>query len=312
MRKAALSLAIIGLALAFLAAAPAQALDARTWVSGTGDNANPCSRTAPCRTFDAAISAAAAGGEVNCLDAGSFGSASNPQVTITKAITISCEAGTAGVQATSGGGIVIFIQAATTDVVTLRGLNIDGQGTGIVGIQINSAKAVHVEKCTIRNFPSGTGVDIPLLSTTIFLFVTDTVISGNSYGIILESSGGYKVASLRNVVITGSAATGLYLNNSNVYANVTKSIISGSGGPAVVTGASNAIANIDRSTIANNAYELWAAASGSIIRVSGNNIYNNTTGFLIAPGAQIQSDNTNNTGGSNGGAGVPNALLTKN
>ena len=99
MRKATLSLAIIALALPLIAAAPAQALDPRTWVSGGGDDANPCSRTAPCRTFNAAISAAAAGGEVNCLDAGSFDS----QVFISKAITISCEAGTAGI-ATSGGG----------------------------------------------------------------------------------------------------------------------------------------------------------------------------------------------------------------
>ena len=70
--------------------------------------------------------------------------------------------------------------------------------------------------------------------------------------------------------------------------------------------------NIDRSTIANNAVALNAAASGSTIRISGNNIYNNTFGFVILTGAFIQSDSSNNTGGSNGGATVPNAPLTKN
>src|SRR6266571_1644077 len=200
MRQAALSLAFIALALPFLAAAPAQALDARTWVSGTGDDANPCSRTAPCRTFNAAISAAAAGGEVNCLDAGSFDS----QVFISKAITISCEAGTAGVLASGGTGI--FINAATTDVVTLRGFDIDGQGTGGAGVSIISAKSVHVENCTIRNFRNDSisaGIFFNS-SVTIFLFVTNTVISDNYHGILFLSSAGFKVASLKNVTIAGS------------------------------------------------------------------------------------------------------------
>ena len=73
MRQAALSLAIIALALPLFAAAPAQALDARTWVSGSADNGNPCSRTAPCRTFKGALAKTAPGGEINCLDPGDFG-----------------------------------------------------------------------------------------------------------------------------------------------------------------------------------------------------------------------------------------------
>ena len=305
MRKSTLSLAIIALALPFLAAAPAQALDPRTWVSGTGDDANPCSRTAPCKTFAGALAKTAAGGEINCLDPGSFGRAD-----IRKAITISCEAGTAG---TFG----IIINAAATDVVTLRGLDIDGQGTGVIGIGILAAKAVHVEKCTIRNMhaPDGSAAGIFLgfpNPSTVFLFVTDTVISDNDNGVALESSGGFKVASLKNVTITGSTSDGLRLPSINVFVNVTKSIISGNGGSAVNLLTSSTTVNIDRSTIANNTAALNAAASGSTIRISGNNIYNNTTGFSIASGAQIQTDSRNNTGGSNGGATIPNAPLTKN
>jgi len=152
MRKRALSPVILALALPFLAASPAQALDARTWVSSTGDDANPCSRTAPCRTFNAAIAAVAAGGEVNCLDAGNFGSGGpGAQVTITKSITISCEAGTAGIGATLNQASIL-VNASATDVVTLRGLDIDGQAVGNLGIYVEFARAVHVEKCTIRNF----------------------------------------------------------------------------------------------------------------------------------------------------------------
>ena len=62
----------------------AHAQATRTWVSGVGDDANPCSRTAPCKTFAGAISKTAAGGEINVLDPGGFGA-----VTITKSITIS-------------------------------------------------------------------------------------------------------------------------------------------------------------------------------------------------------------------------------
>src|SRR5438477_3797204 len=42
----------------------------RTWVSGVGDDVNPCSRTAPCKTFAGAISKTAGGGEIDVLDPG--------------------------------------------------------------------------------------------------------------------------------------------------------------------------------------------------------------------------------------------------
>src|ERR1700738_611636 len=92
MRRVVLLALAVGFLLPLLASAPAYAQATRTWVSGVGDDANPCSRTAPCKTFAGAISKTAPGGEINCLDPGGFGA-----LTITKAITISCQAGTAGV-----------------------------------------------------------------------------------------------------------------------------------------------------------------------------------------------------------------------
>src|SRR6516164_6447636 len=111
-----------------LAAATAHAQATRTWVSGVGDDANPCSRTAPCKTFAGAIAQTAAGGEIDALDPGGFGA-----VTITKAITIDGGAGQiAGVLVSGTNGIVI--QAGPTDVVTLRNLRNVSIGTGLNGI----------------------------------------------------------------------------------------------------------------------------------------------------------------------------------
>ena len=102
-----------------LTGSPALAQATRTWVSGVGDDANPCSRTAPCKTFPGAISKTAANGEINCLDPGGFGA-----LTITKAITINCEAVFASVLVAGTNGIIV--NAGATDRVYLRGLDIDG------------------------------------------------------------------------------------------------------------------------------------------------------------------------------------------
>src|ERR671932_2053107 len=120
-------------ALALPASASAQAT--RTWVSGVGDDANPCSRTAPCKTFAGAISKTAAKGEINCLDPGGFGG-----VTITKAIAIKCHYTEGGVLVSGTNAIVV--NAAATDSVTLRGLDINGIGTGLNGVRVIAAKAV--------------------------------------------------------------------------------------------------------------------------------------------------------------------------
>src|SRR5947207_6028847 len=119
-------LATIVLTAGFATAAHAQAT--RTWVSGVGDDANPCSRTAPCKTFAGAISKTAAGGEIDVLDPGGFGA-----VTITKGITIDGNATFASVLGSGTNGVVV--NAGAGDVVTLRNLSIDGGGTGLNGVR---------------------------------------------------------------------------------------------------------------------------------------------------------------------------------
>jgi len=151
MKKLRFSLNLLAgalLVLAFSSAANAQA--SRTWVSGLGDDANPCSRTAPCKTFPGAYSRTAAGGEIDCLDPGGFGT-----LTISKAITIDCDSGAGGVLASpSVNGFTI--NAGPADHVTIRNLNFNGVSQtafpGLSGIKINSGLSVHLQQVDIFNF----------------------------------------------------------------------------------------------------------------------------------------------------------------
>src|SRR5437016_1896205 len=135
--------AVTTIGLVLVAALSAQAQATRTWVSGVGDDANPCSRTAPCKTFAGAISKTASAGEINVLDPGGFGA-----VTITKPITISSEGFEAGVLVSGTNGIVVNVPNAT-DVVVIRGLDIEGLTTGLSGITVLTGGTIQVEKCTI-------------------------------------------------------------------------------------------------------------------------------------------------------------------
>src|ERR687890_520970 len=137
------ALALALLALALPASASAQAT--RTWVSGVGDDANPCSRPAPCKTFAGAISKTAVGGEINCLDPGGFGA-----VTIVKSMTIACQYTEGG--ALAGGNGIVVNMPATTDVTFIRGLDIFGVNPPSNGIRFVNNGSLHVEDTVIRRF----------------------------------------------------------------------------------------------------------------------------------------------------------------
>lgn len=154
-----------------LTASTASAQATRTWVSGVGDDANPCSRTAPCKTFAGAISKTAAGGEIDCLDPGGMGA-----VTITKSITI--DGGAALGRISSSGTNGVIINAASTDTVVLRNLEINGYGTGLNGIRILNAGAVHVENCVISNCTQK-GIDCQNTSG-MKLLINDTIVRNNT------------------------------------------------------------------------------------------------------------------------------------
>lgn len=175
---------LLGIAMGFLApllaSAPASAQATRTWVSGVGDDANPCSRTAPCKTFAGAISKTATAGEINTLDPGGFGA-----VTITKAISI-ISIHNAGVLVSGTNGIIINTPANAE--VNLEGLDLEGLGTGINGIRMISGSKVLVNKCTIRNFTTA-GIDVagPAGGRVV---VQDSMIISNATGVNVVGSGG--------------------------------------------------------------------------------------------------------------------------
>jgi hypothetical protein len=134
---------------------PAAAQATRTWVSGVGDDLNPCSRTAPCKTFAGAISKTAANGEINCLDPGGFGA-----VTITKSLAIVCDGIGGSVLASGTNGILV--NAGVTDKVLLSGLDIHGGGNGINGIRVLKAESVVIRNSVIQAFstPSSHGISV--------------------------------------------------------------------------------------------------------------------------------------------------------
>src|SRR5579871_3605768 len=142
MRKTFLSIATLccGIAAMLLIAAPANAQATRTWVSGVGDDANPCSRTAPCKTFAGAISKTATAGEIDCLDPGGFGA-----VTITKPITLDCGSGVGSILVSGTNAIIVNITSlGTSDDVIIRNLALEGLGTGLDGISVLAGN-VYVE-----------------------------------------------------------------------------------------------------------------------------------------------------------------------
>src|SRR5713226_1955274 len=169
------ALAVLVFTLAFASLAQAQAT--RTWVSGVGDDANPCSRTAPCKTFAGSISKTATGGYINCLDPGGFGA-----VTITKAITIQCDEEIGHILASGSSAIVVNTPAGAA--VTLRGLSLEGiGGLGTNGISyIGAGGALHVQECIIHDF-SQSGINFAPSSGVGLLHVSDeTLIHDNNAG----------------------------------------------------------------------------------------------------------------------------------
>src|SRR5215470_12636618 len=160
--------------LVILGAATMYGQASRTWVSGVGDDVNPCSRTAPCKTFAGAISKTAAGGEIDALDPAGYGA-----LTITKAITIDGGGGqVASVLVAGTNGIVV--QAGPNDIVILRNLRINGivqsGNGGFNAIRFLSGRDLNVESCYLFGF-SQNGIDVALnQATQASVHVIDTVI----------------------------------------------------------------------------------------------------------------------------------------
>ncbi|MBV9704771.1 MAG: right-handed parallel beta-helix repeat-containing protein [Methylobacteriaceae bacterium] len=303
---------------ALSAAALPQAANAqndRSWVAGAGLDGNPCTRSQPCATFTRALAQTNAGGEINCVDQGDFGG--GVQVTITKSVTIDCE----GVQGrvTLNAQVDAFaVEAGATDVVVLRGLDIDGTGTGLAGIGFSGGAALHVENCVIHDFAapafnnSGWGIFVLTSGNmTAELFVSDTVLVHNGAA---STGGGILIApnlanSITKVVLDrvevrdnffGIKVDGTESFGGGVVNMTVRDSVSAGNGSNGIVGTGNGsgpviLMMIDRSASSHNAAGFGVIADGpkTTIRLGGSSIAGNINGVGVSNGGVLQSFGTN-------------------
>ena len=283
----------------------AQAQATRTWVSGVGDDVNPCSRTAPCKTWAGAISKTAAGGEINALDPGGYGT-----LTITKSLTVDGTNGQGFGSTLNSGGINGFVindsltATPNTIKVVLRNISINGAGTtaGLNGVRFLSGKELTLENVFIQN-QSNRGVDIqrsvgaPLAIVNV---VNTTVQNCGAAAIAANAaSGGPVRVSITNSRMMNSASGIFAGENSQV--TVDNSLISHNTTAGVDAG-STGVVNVDNTTVTDNATGVQTGGSATI-RLSRSLIVQNATrGFAVNAG-QIQSYLDNYFAG-NGAANV--------
>jgi hypothetical protein len=288
-----------------LFSAPAHAQASRTWISGVGDDVNPCSRTAPCKTFAGAISKTAPGGEIDVLDPGGFGA-----VSITKAITFDGGGGQVAsilVAGTNG----INVNAGANDVVILRNLRINGinqtANPGVNGISLNTGGTLIVEKCDIFGFASSgilLGNSTPAKVSISDSHIQNTGVNANTAGVLLQPTANLSVTvdnvymeTGRNGVFANAGATG------NVLLNVRNSVITamtGNGVAVATTGAAAASADVFNTQISfANGTGVSASGNGAA-RIGTSTITDNVTG-VSASGVTSYKNNmifgnvTNNT-----------------
>ncbi|MGA3171972.1 MAG: right-handed parallel beta-helix repeat-containing protein [Chthoniobacteraceae bacterium] len=264
-------------------APPAFCQATRTWVSGVGDDANPGSRTAPCKTYAGAISKTAVGGEIDNLDTGGFGA-----VTITKSITIDGASGIASSLVIGTNGIVVATSGAME--VTLRNLLLTGQGGGLGGLVVNGGGSVilHVENCKIFGFTSH-GIDFEPSGASA-LYVKDCHIYNNAGDGLYLKPGAASLISITDSVIDGNAI-GVHGDvNTTTVVDGTKSAGNNGAGFETVPGAIMTISGGESS--ANGT----GISSSGTMAISDVTVTGNGEGLNYAPGGQIQSFGNNPIG----------------
>lgn len=241
-----LVVAVTVFAAALLHAAPGHAQSTRTWVMATGDDINPCSRTAPCKSFAGAIAKTAAGGEISVIDAGGYGT-----VTINKSVSIMAIGAEASVLSLTGPSAGITIAAGPNDVVLLDGVTFEGGGTGVTGISITSAGAVHIRNCVIRGFQGAPAYAINIAPTTnTQVFISNCAISKNRGGIQANPTGsGSAQVFLDRVQLDNNAGAALSSQGAAALVYLSASTITASGiginaggGGSVLSFGNNAVA----------------------------------------------------------------------
>jgi hypothetical protein len=313
MIKLRFTLNILALAIFTLTVSSLAQAQTRTWVSGVGDDLNPCSRTAPCKTYAGAISKTADKGEISTLDPGGFGA-----VTITKNITIdgTAGAGFGSILAAGVNGVNVNDSATATPgtiVVTLRNLSINGAFTTAgSGIRFTSGKALIVEDCDISGFTgtgtAGKGISVDLTTSNRNVFIKDTNITNCTVGVRIATTSGIVAAVLDNVNIDAvgnqvAGTSGVELAAGG-FAVVRDSTISRFQNGINNTGGANSGATLIGSTLFSNATGINAGASTA--RSSTSSYLLNSTGVALTAGGAFNSGCDNffngNTSDISGGA----------
>jgi hypothetical protein len=282
----------------------------RTWVSGVGDDVNPGSRTAPCKTFAGAISKTDAGGEINAIDPGGFGA-----VTITKALTIDGGTGSgwASILAAATNGIII--NAPSNATVRLRNLSINGFQTGLTGIRIVAARAVIIEDCEIFGFAGGIagigGIGVhDVRSAGGSLGIINSNINSNVSALVVRPATGTTriTVSLENVRAYFNAGHAI-IASSGVAATVSRSVLSFSGGSGLVAEQPSGTTevNVEGCVFTSNSTGITVISGTPTVRLSDSTIVNNTTGIALSGGTV--SSYGNNRIEANGSGNAPSAGL---
>jgi len=278
-----------------LLATSAFAQATRTWVSGVGDDANPCSRTAPCKTFAGAISKTASGGIIDALDPGGFGA-----VTITKPITLEGNGTLASILSSGVQGVIVNITSGLNRNVVLRNILIDGAGTtlGTNGINFIAGDSLTVENCSIQHY-STTGI-LFQPNTVAQLKVMNSQIDLNTIGIRNVGIGvGFANASvwdsslskngtgiqgderssttIRHTNVSGSTADGI-LGTSTTGASVMVDFsVSDHNGTGIRANGGNTEVQVNNTTITGNTTGVSSTGSGQICTFTSNRLQQNPT-----------------------------------
>ena len=278
-------LTLVMFATAFAAVTQAQAT--RTWVSGVGDDLNPCSRTAPCKTYAGAISKTAKDGEISTLDPGGFGT-----VTITKSITIN--GGGAGqgygsiLSALAPQGVLINITDAADvrKTVRLNWLDINGASTGTDGVRMIAGNALHIENTNIDGL-IGDGVEVNIAGANVAeLYMRNVSIRncvGNGIITTASNASGLVASSIENVSVTNCGDG--FEAGARSLATLTHSIIStnnGSGAAGVRVNGATSEVNVDTCAITYNTNGIKVDLGTA--RVANSTFSNNSTGLNNAGG----------------------------
>jgi hypothetical protein len=293
-----------------VASSPAVALSSRTFVLGTGTtDAGACTLAEPCRTFAYALTQTSPSGEIIVLGSGGYGA-----VTINKAVSIINTSNFAGVTVASGDGITI--NAGTGDSVTLRGLTIDGGGSGSNGIVFNSGGSLTIDQCNLQNFvgsdanTSGNGILMDPTSGNSKVTITNTTASnnqGNGVALVTFTHGGSATIGfvLDHVTAINNGNIGIELNggfSSGAFsASVSNSIASENSDGFVFA---KVATSLDSSYASGNTGEGVLANNGTVA-IARSAIVNNNVGIQISTATvnsyksnQFTLNGTNVSGGT--------------